>query len=559
MAKKLSVEEIKQQSRYLRGTLKEALQDGSTHFSEENIQVMKFHGMYQQDDRDLRRQLSKEGKERHYMMMIRARIPGGILSAEQYLQFDRLAELYGNGTMRITTRQTFQLHGILKENLKQTVKSINDVLITTLGGCGDQVRNTIGCAAPHKGRFYEQVREDILKIVDRLSAKSNAYHEIWLDGEQVNLNGEADEEPIYGKLYLPRKFKIGFTYEGDNCSDIYANDIGIVAHNSGDQVEGYTILAGGGMGRTATDKETSPFLAAPLGYVDREDLVEACVAIVKVQRDNGNREERKFARMKYLIAKNGMAWFKAETEKYLGKSIAAPRKLTWESAHDHYGWHQQDENKGYLGIFVQNGRIIDTESIQLKSVLKEIMETFKPTVHLTTQQNLILADLSTADYQAIASKLEQAGVSLPEACSHALLNSMACPSMPTCGLGLAESERALPGVIPQIEQLLKQLGIEDQSITIRMTGCANGCARPYLAELGFVGRAPGKYDVFLGASANGDRLNTLFKEMVPYEQLADTLKPLLTAYVQNRTTGEGFGDYCRRIGTDGLLELAAVH
>src|SRR5579875_3495968 len=429
--KKLSKNEtIKQESDFLRGTIAEALQEDSTHFSEENIQVLKFHGMYQQDDRDLRRQLTKEGKERAYSMMIRARIPGGILSAQQYLQFDRLSEQYGNQTMRITTRQTFQLHGILKDNLKATIQGINDVLITTLGGCGDQVRNTICCADPTDDNLHREIRNDLLKLVDKFGAKTNAYHEIWLDGEPVSFEEQQNEEPFYKDVYMPRKFKLGFAVEGDNCSDVYSNDLGMVAHPDGDSVAGYTLLIGGSMGRTATDKNTYPRLASPLCFVTREQLEETCEAILTVQRDHGNRENRRFARFKYLIDKMGLDWVKAQVEQHLGRELRPPRELTWHNVDDHLGWHQHGDDKWYLGIFVENGRVKDWPHLQLKTVLREIISEYKPTVRLTTQQNILLCDLRKEDRLPIEAKLKQAGVKLKDEISVTKLSSMACPALP---------------------------------------------------------------------------------------------------------------------------------
>ncbi|GMA64666.1 NADPH-dependent assimilatory sulfite reductase hemoprotein subunit [Alicyclobacillus fastidiosus] len=553
--KKLSKNEtIKQESHFLRGTIAEALQEDSTHFSEENIQVLKFHGMYQQDDRDLRRQLTKEGKERAYSMMIRARIPGGILSAEQYLQFDKLSEQYGNETMRITTRQTFQLHGILKKNIKATLKSINDVLITTLGGCGDQVRNIVTCAAPHEGPFYDSVRKDLLAVVDATSAKTNAYHEIWLDGEKVNLAEGETEEPLYGETYLPRKFKIAFGYEGDNCADIFSNDIAITAHRAGDEVAGYTLAIGGGMGRTASDKNTRPFLAKPFCFVEPSKLTEVCKTVIGIQRDFGNRENRKFARMKYLVADRGIEWFREEAAKRLGYELDPPRDIDWTSSHDHLGRLEGEAGKVHLGLFIENGRIHDTETMKLKSVLREIMVAYQPTVRLTTQQNLILCNLTEQQASEVEQLLRDAGVKLADEYRPILLESMACPSMPTCGLGIAESERALPTIIREFEAALVKLGLQDDGIIIRMTGCANGCARPYIAEIGFVGRVLGKYDVFLGANVAGTRMNQLFKEMVPAQELVSTLYPILEAYRDERRAGESFGDYCVRVGLDQLQE-----
>lgn len=571
------VEVVKDESNQLRGTITEALGDGTAKFSEENIQVLKFHGTYQQDDRDLRKQLRKEGKDRHYMMMIRARVPGGILTADQYLNFDRLSEVYGNQTMRVTTRQTFQLHGILKGDLKETIRSINDTLVTTLGGCGDQVRNIVGCAQPHQGPFYDAVRCDLLALVDALSAKTNAYHEIWLDGEKVQFTEDkpkselataSAEEPLYGKTYLPRKFKLAFAYEGDNCADIYSNDIGFVAHRDGadrDEVVGYTLVIGGGMGRTASDANTHPLLASPFAFVGRDELVDVCRAIVTVQRDHGNRTDRKFARMKYLVEEKGVTWFRDQVESRIGHALEPPRKLVWKSTADHLGWHREEahvrsvhthdeQGTGYLGIYVENGRIHDIPGMALKTVLREIMEVYQPEVHLTTQQNVILAHLTPSQRDEIVVRLRAAGVSLVEQVTKVRQGSMACPAMPTCGLAIAESERALPSVLPQFEQIMHDLGLADQEISIRMTGCANGCARPYLAEIGFVGRVIGQYDVYLGASESGTRMNERFAERVALEDLAELLRPILTAFKDERQGQERFGDYCYRVGFDQLRE-----
>ncbi|KRW92673.1 sulfite reductase [Alicyclobacillus tengchongensis] len=552
--KKLSkIEHIKRESRFLRGSIQEALEDGSSHFSEENIQVLKFHGTYQQDDRDLRKQLTKEGKERHYMMMIRARIPGGVLNADQYLQFDRLSDEYGNGTMRITTRQTFQLHGVLKGNLKATIRAINDVLITTLGGCGDQVRNTVGCAFPHEGPFYDAVRRDILALVDSVSAKTHAYHEIWLDGERVDPEVDRQQETLYGETYLPRKFKIAFAYEGDNCADIYSNDIGLIAHRDGDQVAGYTLVIGGGMGRPASDKQTAPHLAKPFCFVTPDKLIDVCRAVISIQRDYGNRENRKFARMKYLVLERGIPWFREEAERRLGYALEDPRELVWHSADDHLGEIVQGD-KVHLGLFIENGRIVDKPGMALKSVLREIMMAYRPGVRLTTQQNLILTDLTREQAAEVATKLEEAGVKLASSYTPVKVRSMACPALPTCGLAIAESERALPGVVADLEKALEELGLQDEPITVRMTGCANGCARPYIAEIGFVGRVIGKYDILLGANVVGTRTNRVYREMVPLSELVPTLYPLLQAYRDERQPGEAFGDYCERVGIEQLQD-----
>ena len=560
--KKVSkVELIKEAGNYLRGTIAEALHDGTPKFGEDDIQLLKFHGMYQQDDRDLRKIARKEGRDKHYMMMIRARIPGGVLSPEGYLQFDGLADKYGNGTLRITTRQTFQLHGILKSNLKETVKGINDVLVTLLGGCGDQVRNIIACPSPSEDVFHQELREDILALVNQFGAKTNAYHEIWLDGEKVDFEDKKPEEiePIYGRVYMPRKFKIAAVAEGDNCIDVYANDLGLVAHHDGDRIAGYTVLVGGGMGRTASNEETYPRLASPVAYCTREQLIDMATAIVTIQRDFGNREDRRYARFKYLLDERGLDWFKEELSARLGRELTPPRELIWESAEDHLGWHHHGEGRSYIGIFVQNGRVKDTEEIKLKTVLREIVEEFRPTIRMTPQQNILLSDLSDDARPLIEQKLRAAGVRLADELSHTLLHSMACPAMPTCGLATAESERALPDVLPEFEKLFAEFGLADERISIRMTGCPNGCARPYIGDIGFVGRTPGKYDLFLAGNFVGTRMNSLYKELVPIGKFIDTLRPIVIAFTKERNPGEQFGDYCNRVGFDRLRELESVH
>jgi sulfite reductase (ferredoxin) len=553
--KESKIEVIKRESRYLRGTIKEALQDNKPMFSEENVQVLKFHGVYQQDDRDLRPKLIKEGKEKHYSMMVRARIPGGVLSPDQYLVFDRLADEYTDyGTLRITTRQTFQLHGVLKGNLKTTIRALNEALVTTLGACGDQARNIICCAAPGDEPFRAEMREDLLALVDRLGAKTNAYHEIWLDGEPVQLAEGETEEPLYGEVYLPRKFKVAMVPEGDNCLDVYDNDIGLVAHIEDQHIVGYTVLVGGGMGRTATDQATYPRLASPLCYVPRKNIVDTVVntvvAIVTIERDYGDRTNRRFARMKYLIDQRGLDWFRQEVEARVGRTLEPPRPLVWHSGTDHLGWNRERDGVSYLGLYIPNGRIKDTEEMRLKSALRDIVREFRPTVRLTTQHNVILSGIPDELRPAIEQRLRDAGVPLPEEVSTVRRNAMACVALPTCGLALAESERALPELLPQFEQLFHELGLSNETITIRMTGCANGCARPYNADIAFVGRAMGKYDVFLGGSRLGTALNERFKEMVPFDELVDTVRPVLEAFVHERETGEDFGSFCRRVGLE---------
>ncbi len=558
LRKESKIEVMKRESRQLRGRIADELREETPNFSEESIQILKFHGMYQQDDRDLRQQRRRDGLDKAYSLMIRARIPGGVLDAEQYLQFDRLSEEFGNKTMRITTRQTFQMHGILKENVKETIQGINQCLITTLGGCGDQVRNIVGCALPVDDGVHRQMRADLLQLVDELAAKTNAYHEIWLDGEKVDLN--PGEEPLYGEVYLPRKFKLAFAVEGDNCSDVYDNDLGIVAHPSGDSIEGYTLLVGGGMGRTASVKDTYPRLGTPIAFVEPQELVETARTIVSIQRDFGNRADRRYARFKYLLDSRGIPWFTAELEARLGRKLTPPRELVWHSATDHLGWHQHGADEWCLGLFVENGRIKDEGEgeFRLKSALRRIAMDYSPSMHLTTQQNIILGHIRAKDRAFVEALLREHGVMLPEEWSVLRQHSMACVALPTCGLATAESERALPLVMPDIESMLVELGLEDEPITIRMTGCPNGCARPYSAEIAFVGRSPGKYDLFLGGEFYGTRLNELYRELTPIEEFVSTLRPLFLEFIENRKDNERFGDFCARVGFEYLKELATV-
>ncbi|MBX6395167.1 MAG: NADPH-dependent assimilatory sulfite reductase hemoprotein subunit [Alicyclobacillaceae bacterium] len=550
------VEEIKRNSRYLRGTIAEELKEDSTKFSEENEQILKFHGIYQQDDRDLRQARKKEGLEPHYQMMVRARIPGGVVRPEAYLVFDELSDRYGNGSLRVTTRQTFQLHGVLKGNLKATIRRINDQLITTLGGCGDQVRNILLCPAPLHNPFRKELEAVLHQLVDALSAKTPAYHEIWLDGEKV-AGGEPEEaagevEPLYGATYLPRKFKVAIAIEGDNCVDVYTNDLGFVAHRDGDRLDGFTVLVGGGMGRSAPRPDTYPRLADAIGFVTPDRVVELARTVVSIQRDYGNRSDRKQARMKYLIDKKGLDWFKEELERRLGWKLDPARRLEWGDTEDHLGWHEQGDGRLWLGLYLPNGRIKDTEDRQLKRALREIVERHRPLIRLTTQQNLLLSDIDPSARDDIEDTLRRYGVTPAEELDPVIRYSMACVALPTCGLAVAESERALPGVLKELQETLTELGLAGERISVRMTGCPNGCSRPYVGDIGFVGRSLGKYDIWLGGDYDGTRLSQLFEELVPYSELVSRLRPLLAAFKEERRPGETFGAYCTRIGIDEL-------
>ncbi|PTQ53627.1 MAG: Ferredoxin--sulfite reductase [Hydrogenibacillus schlegelii] len=547
-----AVEILKRQSRYLRGRIQAELQNDAPKFSEESVQILKFHGVYQQDDRDLRPKLKKEGKERHWMMMVRARIPGGALTPEQYLAFDRLADQYSDyGTLRLTDRQAIQLHGVVKGHLKATIRSIHEALLTTLGACGDQVRNIVCCPAPGDEPYRAELREDTLALADRLGARTNAPYEIWLDGEPVELPEHRTEEPLYKEAYLPRKFKIALTPEGDNCVDAYAHDVGLVAHldESRRSIVGYTILIGGGMGRAAHDGHTYPRVASPFAYVPRERLVDVVTAIVTVYRDYGHRgENRRLGRMKYLVEEKGIPWFREAVEHRIGYRLAEPRRLVWESSGDHLGWQREEDGLSGLGLFIPSGRIQDTEAVRLKSALRDIVREFRPSIRLTAQQNIILSGIRDEHRPDVEKRLREAGVPLPAELSTVRKNAMACVALPTCGLAVAEAERILPDVVAAFERLFEELGLSEEAITIRISGCPNGCSRPYVGEIAFVGRTLGKYEVYLGGDRFGTVLSERFREMVPLNELVASVRPVLEAYVRERGPGEGFGAFVRRVG-----------
>ncbi|MBM2810473.1 MAG: NADPH-dependent assimilatory sulfite reductase hemoprotein subunit [Chloroflexi bacterium] len=546
------VEFIKEASNRLRGTIKETLEGDDTHFSEDEYQLLKFHGIYQQDDRDGRTKARKEKREKDWIMMIRAKIPGGELSADQYLMFDDVAERYANNTLRITTRQVFQLHYIHKGELKQTMQEINAALITTLGACGDIERNLMACPAPdHRGAATE-VQRYARALSDASLPQTRAYHEIWLDHEMVYSSAQPEVEPLYGDLYLPRKFKSGIAIEGDNCIDVYSQDVGMVAHLDDDQLAGFTILAGGGMGKTHTDPNTRPRVGDPICFVKPDQLIETFLGIIKVQRDNGNRASRRQARLKYLIANNGVDRFRNELQRYVGRRLDPPRDLHWEGTVDHMGWHEQHDGRYYLGVWVENGRIQDGEGGNYKTAFRELMKEFRPGVVLTAQQSILFTNVEERQRSAIDALLRSHGVRLTGEVSNALRYSMACPATPTCGLALAESERALPSVIRQIEADLQELGLADERLSVRMTGCPNGCARPYLGDIGFVGRTPGKYQLYVGGDFEGTHLNRILADMVPTADLARRLRPMFALFKDERDPSEGFGDFCYRVGVERL-------
>lgn len=534
-------ERIKQQSRGLRGPLDEELANDESHFSEEAKTILKFHGSYEQDDRDQRRERKKAGHEPAYSFMTRSRIPGGVLTAGQYLAHDDLAGRFGTGTLRVTTRQTIQLHGVVKGNLRSTIRSLNDALVSTLATCGDVNRNVVSCPAPLPQRLRDEALDVARAISDHLLPRTRAYHELWIDGELTE-GGEPD--PIYENRYLPRKFKTAIAFPDDNCTDVYSNDLGFLVIHDQEHLLGFNVLVGGGLGQTHGKENTYPRLADPLAFVTPAEVLDVATAVITAQRDLGNRGDRKRARLKYLIDERGLDWFRAEVEQRLGRSLAPPSPVTVTDVHDHLGWHEQGSGEWFYGVFIENGRIRDTT----RAAMRRLVEQFRFGVRLTTQQNLLLTNIPEKQRTEVERILGDHGVRNLTSISTVRRFAMACPALPTCPLALAEAERALPGLIDQLEVELRQLGIGDVPLTVRMTGCPNGCARPYTADLAFVGRSLDKYVVYVGGNLEGTRLNQAYADLVPRGQLVAAVRPLLERFAHERNPDERFGDFWDRVG-----------
>ncbi|NET58441.1 MAG: sulfite reductase, ferredoxin dependent [Symploca sp. SIO2E6] len=570
------LEGIKEKSNFLREPLATELQQDTTYFTEDAIQILKFHGSYQQDNRDNR----VKGQEKDYQLMLRTRNPGGFIPPELYLTLDRLSSEYGNQTLRVTTRQGFQLHGVLKKNLQATIASIIRSMGSTLGACGDLNRNVMAPPAPYKNRpDYQYAWEYAVKVADLLTPQTGAYYEIWLDGEKAISAEEAPEvkaarqrngnstifsdkeEPIYGTNYMPRKFKCCVTVPGDNSIDLYTQDVTLVViTNNQGELTGFNVLVGGGMGRTHNKEETFARLADPLGYVEKDDVYDILKAIVATQRDYGDRFNRRHARMKYLLHDWGVDKFRATVEGYFGKTIAPYQPLPSFQYQDYLGWNDQGDGKLFLGISIENGRVKDAGDFQLKTALREITKQFALPMRLTANHNIILYEIEPSQKQEIDQILEQRGIQInPEKIEPLVRYSMACPALPTCGLAVTESERALPGMVERIRVLLGKLGLGEEHFVIRMTGCPNGCARPYMAELGFVGSLPGKYQVWLGGSPNQTRLAQPYVQRMPAEELETFLEPILVYFKQERQTEESFGDFCDRVGFDAIRKYTVTY
>jgi len=540
------VETIKIKSNYLRGSLEESLGDDVTGaIAADDTQLIKFHGSYQQTDRDLDDERKQQKLEPLYSFMIRARVPAGVASAEQWIAFDKLSDMYGNSTMKLTTRQAFQLHGIIKKNLRQTMQGINDSLLDSIAACGDVNRNVMSTSNEGLSSVVGGLAEFAQAISDHLLPKTTAYNEIWLNKKMV-AGGQEDEEPIYGKTYLPRKFKIAIAVPPYNDTDVFANDIGLIAIVENDQLLGYNVAVGGGMGKTYGMPETYPRLADVIGFVTKDKALAVIEEIVKVQRDFGNRENRKQARLKYTLDRIGSDRFVELLEYRLGFSLEASRVYKFKSNGDVFGWKKAASGLWFLGLFIEHGRIKNTETLKLKEALRAVAELKVCDFRITGNQGLVLGNITTINKAKVQNVLSRYTAGEYEKLSGLRKHAIACVALNTCTMAFAEAERYLPSLINKLDVLLKKNGLTNADILIRMTGCPNGCGRPFLGEIGLVGRASGKYNLYLGAGFAGDRLNGLYKEMVGEEEILQLLEPLFEQYANERFKSESFGDFIVR-------------
>jgi sulfite reductase (NADPH) hemoprotein beta-component len=534
---------IKLRSNYLRGTLEQSLKDNITGaLSPDDAQVSKFHGFYQQDDRDIRQQRTQQLLEPYYSFMLRARLPGGVCTSKQWLAIDNISQQLGNGSIRLTTRQTFQFHGIMKHNLKPLIQQINQSMIDSIGGCGDINRNVMCNPNPQQSDLHQQVYEWAQKISEHLLPSSRAYHEIWLDGEKLE---QPDQEPIYGESYLPRKFKTAIAIPPHNDVDIYTNDMGFIAIAEQGELIGFNVLAGGGMGTTHGDTSTYPRLADDLGFITLDQVLAVAEAIVSVQRDEGNRSSRRHARLKYTIDKLGINSFRELVENSANVKFASAHKVEFSKQGDRFGWIKGSDSNWNLTLYIENGRIADTEQLKLMTGLREIAAIHQGDFRITPSQNLLIAGVSEVSKPQIEQLIEQYRL-IDSRNSKVRLNSIACVSFPTCPQAMAEAERYFPELLTKIEALLDQHKLTDLDTVVRMTGCPNGCARPFVAEIGLVGKAPGRYNLYLGGDGNGFRLNKLYQESLNEQQILQHLDQLLENFAASRLTDERFGEFVVR-------------
>ena len=544
-------EGLKAASNFLRGNILRDLADQSTGgVTEDTGQLTKFHGIYGQDDRDLRNQRRKEGKEKAFSFMARIRVPGGVCTPAQWVTLDALADTHANGTLKLTTRQAFQFHGILKGNLWSAINAVNRALLDTLAACGDVNRNVMCNPNPEQSELHAETLRVTKAIADHLLPRTRAYHEIWVGGDTLVAGGEPEAEPLYGATYLPRKFKIVVAVPPSNDVDIYAHDLGFIAiaDASGKKLLGFNITVGGGLGMSHNQVETFPRIADLLGFCRVDQVVDVAEKILTTQRDFGDRTDRKHARLKYTIEDRGIVWFREEVERRLGYRLGSPRSFAFTHMGDRYGWVDGENGTSHYTLFLMSGRVKDTPELKLKTALREIALAHKGDFRLTANQNLIIASVRPEERAVIEALLRKHKLDTTNDASGLALNAMSCVALPTCGLALAESERYLPELVANLEAEMEAAGLRHDEITLRITGCPNGCGRPYLAEIGFVGRAPGKYNVYLGAAFNGSRLNILYKPSVLDTDIVALLGPIIRRYALERTKGERFGDFVIRAG-----------
>ena len=543
-------EALKANSRHLRGTLAESLGDAITGaIREQDLHILKHHGTYQQDDRDIRNERRKQFLEPAYSFMIRARLPGGICTPQQWLIMDDIARQFGNNTLRLTTRQTFQFHGVVKRHLKPTFQNMHSVLVDAIAACGDVNRNVMCNPNPVESEVHSEVYQWAVKISEHLLPNTNAYSEVWLDGEKVD--PEQEHEPIYGETYLPRKFKTVVAVPPYNDVDLFAHDMGFIAILEAGKLKGFNITVGGGLGMSHGDADTFARLADVIGFCTPDQVLQVAEEIVKIQRDYGDRSNRRFARFKYTIAKRGIDWFKRELAERLGVPLAEPKPFEFTSNSDRYGWTEGYDGRWHLNLFIENGRIKDGDGLQLMTGLREIARVHKGDFRITPNQNLIIANISPQHRPQIEAMAAQYHLQGGGDVSAVRRNSMACVALPTCSLAMAESERYLPNLITKIESLLAKHALSDEEITVRMQGCPNGCGRAVLAQIGFIGKGPGKYNMYLGAGKWGQRFSALYRENIDESEILQELDGLFESFASQRNDTEPFGDFVIRAGIIG--------
>ncbi|MBO9378791.1 NADPH-dependent assimilatory sulfite reductase hemoprotein subunit [Sphingomonas histidinilytica] len=536
-------ERMKDRSDYLRGTIAAGLLDRITGAvpSVDDVKLMKFHGIYQQDDRDVRDERRRQKLEPAFQFMIRVRLPGGVCTPAQWLKLDELARAHGGETLRITTRQTFQFHWVLKDSLRPIIQGLHETLLDTVAACGDDSRGVMCTVDPQSSRFHAEVAAMAKRVSDHVIPKTRAYHEIWYGDARVA--SSVPDEPFYGRTYMPRKFKIGFALPPSNDIDVYAQDLGFIAIGGPEGLAGFNVAIGGGMGRTDQAPETYPRLASVIGFVAADKIIACADAVMAVQRDYGDRNDRQHARFKYTIDDKGLDWVKAEIENRMGAALEAARPFAFTSNGDSYGWNTTADGRHHRTLYIQSGRL----DLKLLDALRDVARIHRGSFRMTPNQNVIIGGVETGDRAAIEAVLAEHGLEV-DPVSILRRNAIACVALPTCGLAMAESERYLPTLIDRIEAILAENGLSDEPITVRMSGCPNGCSRPYNAEIGLTGRAPGKYNLYLGGGFHGQRLNRMMRENVGEPVILEVLADALGRYAQERDPDEHFGDFAVRAG-----------